>query len=90
MFASKSLSAHLIRGLLGLSALVLASLYAADHPWVSLVGVALGLVALRGCPMCWTIGLIQTVVAKLRGREGEPYCVDGSCAISTTPKRRSS
>jgi len=31
------------------------------HPWLSLVAGVAALVALRGCPMCWTVGLVETL-----------------------------
>jgi hypothetical protein len=30
------------------------------HPWASLALGALMLLAFRGCPICWTIGLFET------------------------------
>jgi hypothetical protein len=40
----------------------------------ALLAVPLGVVAWRGCPTCWTLGLVATL-ARTRSR-----CVDGSCA----------
>ncbi len=82
MFASKSLVEHLFRGAVGLSAFAVSALIAADHPWVALGLVPLALVALRGCPMCWTIGLFQTALARLRGISAGRVCADGRCASS--------
>ena len=31
------------------------------HPWLSLGAGVAALVALRGCPMCWTVGLVETL-----------------------------
>ncbi len=31
------------------------------HPWLSLVAGVAALVALRGCLMCWTVGLVETL-----------------------------
>jgi len=42
----------------------------------------LGLVALRGCPMCWTMGLFETIAHKVRGPAVPAPCIDGSCAIT--------
>jgi len=69
MFGSKTVLAHILRGVIGLSALALAILLArhADtarvHASVTLASVTLAivaLIALRGCPVCWTIGLFET------------------------------
>lgn len=85
MFASKTISGHLARGALGVGTMAFALSAAADHPWLPLAALPIALVALRGCPMCWTVGLAQTVVAKLRGKSTEGLCRDGSCAL---PSRR--
>ncbi len=65
MFASESLTGHLLRGALGIWLLV----WAVQHqtqgalPWVAAFGA---LLAFRGCPMCWTIGLVESVLLKIR------------------------
>ncbi|MFZ5732212.1 MAG: hypothetical protein ACOY4O_05715 [Pseudomonadota bacterium] len=64
MFASQSIAEHVLRGVIGVGALGIAIAIAATHPWASLALGVVMLVAFRGCPMCWTIGLIETV----RGR----------------------
>ncbi|WP_438022182.1 hypothetical protein [Sorangium sp. So ce233] len=100
MFASKSLVEHVARGLLGLGAFAASALLAPAHPWAALALLPVGLVALRGCPMCWTLGLIQTVmarVARARGVRPEGPCrpchaercapslTDGSSARTADP-----
>lgn len=80
MFASRSIVAHLARGAVGLGALWVSVVWSETQPWLLFVSLPLGLVALRGCPMCWTLGLFQTVAAKLRGKQVERACVDGRCA----------
>ncbi|WP_438003494.1 hypothetical protein WME89_32010 [Sorangium sp. So ce321] len=67
MFASQSLVEHVARGLLGLGALMASALLAPTSPWAALALLPVALVALRGCPMCWTLGLIQMVMARARG-----------------------
>ena len=66
MFASKTLTEHLVRGVVGVSALSTSVLQAMHHPLLAAALVPVGLLALRGCPMCWTLGLLETVGAKLR------------------------
>jgi hypothetical protein len=70
MFASKSIGLHLARGVVGLAAIAAAMAIASSHPWVAVGLLPFAFFALRGCPMCWTLGLIQTVQARLRGRAG--------------------
>lgn len=61
MFASKNLPEHLVRGVLGAVLVVLAFVLAKQaHPlWILLL--VPGVVAWRGCPTCWAMGLGQTL-----------------------------
>ncbi len=60
-FASNTLIEHLLRGAAGATALILAIHVSGSHPILALgLGVCM-LVAFRGCPVCWTTGLIETV-----------------------------
>lgn len=74
-FTSRSVPVHLARGLLGFG-LIAASiaLIPAAGP-AALLLLPAGVVALRGCPTCWLIGLAQTVS---RGRI-ERQCAQGRC-----------
>ena len=78
-FASASVARHLLRGAIGFgligSALALAPIVGA----AALLLAPLGLLALRGCPMCWSAGLIATVSAGRLQRN----CTDTSCARSS-------
>lgn len=76
-FASRSVPAHLTRGVLGFGLLIgSVALIQVIGP-TSLILFPAGLVALRGCPTCWAIGLAQTIS---RGRL-KRTCQDGSCRI---------
>jgi hypothetical protein len=74
-FASATLGRHLVRGLAGFG------LVAAAFGLLGVVGplsfalLPLGLLALRGCPMCWTLGLVELLS---RGRLRRS-CEDGQC-----------
>jgi hypothetical protein len=81
LFASRTISGHLARGALGGGTMAFALSEAGAHPWLPLAALPIALVALRGCPTCWTIGLVQTVVAKLQGKSTEGRCLDGSCGL---------
>lgn len=81
MFASKSLLEHLVRGIVGIGAFVASGPLAVTHPWLALALIPVAFVALRGCPMCWTVGLVQTVLARAQRKSSEGLCVDGSCAL---------
>ena len=55
---------HLLRGLCA-GALVLAALFPpAGPPWAALLLLLPAALLLRGCPMCWLIGLIETLRGK--------------------------
>lgn len=68
MFVSNSFAEHILRGLIGIAALWAAVAIAASHPLGSLALGALALLALRGCPICWSIGLFETARQRLRRR----------------------
>ena len=71
MFASGSVTEHVVRGLVGLALVVLALVLAPAHPW-ALLGLGPAALAWRGCPTCWLLGLGQTLS---RGRTRP--CTDG-------------
>ncbi len=74
MFGSRSVSFHILRGILGIGFLAIALHYAPVWGWWTLVPVAGALICLGGCPMCWTVGLIATVLQRKTGT---------ACAIKT-------
>ena len=56
---SRPLAMHLLRGLIG--GLLFAAAYAAGPahaPLAVLLGLG-GLAVLRGCPLCWVLGLVE-------------------------------
>ena len=64
MFGSKTLLQHILRGLIGLAALVAAIVLARHGDAMSMIGAAVlvmvALIAWRGCPLCWLTGLFST------------------------------
>lgn len=81
-FTSSSLPRHLARGAIGFGSLVGAFVLLPAIGPASLLLLPIGLVALRGCPMCWALGLVQTLS---RGRL-ERECVDGVCELRVTDR----
>jgi hypothetical protein len=74
---AESLGRRLIRGAIGFGALAGAvALLPVTGP-VSLLLAPVALVALRGCPTCWLVGLVEMIS---RGRL-ERSCEDGRCEI---------
>ena len=71
--ASGSVREHLFRGAVGLTAAVLAVVLAAVVGPVSLVLLLVTVFAWRGCPTCWTVGLLGTL-ADDHGRDDCSRC----------------
>jgi hypothetical protein len=63
-FGSRSLAVHLLRGLLGGAGIFAAVHWSSAHPWLPFVLLPLVLLALRGCPTCWLVGLCETVASR--------------------------
>ena len=59
--ASGSVREHLLRGAAGLVAAVLAILLVAVVGPISLALLPVTALAWRGCPTCWTVGLLGTL-----------------------------
>ena len=67
-FSSSSVTRHLLRGALGALLVALALGSFAAHPVLAVTAGLGAIVAWRGCPMCWTIGLFETVAGRLTNR----------------------
>ncbi len=64
-FASESLVGHMIRGVVAIGLLT----WAIQHHMQPALSVTAGIgafIAFRGCPICWAIGLIETVMQKVK------------------------
>jgi hypothetical protein len=71
-FASNTLIEHIIRGVIGIGAISVAiSLGNPGGAWWSVPGAlvlgGLAIAAFRGCPICWTVGLFETLVFSWKG-----------------------
>jgi hypothetical protein len=71
VFASRSIAAHLIRGAAAATLLIWAWLQQSVNPLFAGVALVMALVAMRGCPTCWTLGLFETI-ANLRSHTHSP------------------
>ena len=83
MFASRSVSMHLLRGISGFVMLGLA-IATVQFVWPLFLFIPLGLFLLRGCPICWTMGLIETIhnaLQKNTNSSADPFCVQ--CTIKS-------
>ncbi|SEG89022.1 hypothetical protein SAMN05444920_106375 [Nonomuraea solani] len=83
-FASTSLPRHLARGAVGFGALICSVALIPVVGPVSLLLAAVGVLAFRGCPTCWAIGLVQTIS---RGRLRRS-CSDGVCELKVAGRPR--
>lgn len=66
LFASSTLTGHLLRGGVAFALLYEALSLQHERPWLSMGAALAALIAMRGCPMCWTIGLIETVIQRVK------------------------
>ena len=58
---------HLLRGL-GAAALIAGAIaVGASHLWLVLLLLLGALLLLRGCPMCWLMGLVETILNRRPG-----------------------
>ncbi|MFE9045441.1 hypothetical protein ACFYOG_31605 [Streptomyces sp. NPDC007818] len=82
-YASRSVPRHLARGAVGFGLIAGSlALLPVTGP-VSLLAAPLALIAFRGCPTCWAVGLAQTIS---RGRL-ERRCADGVCTLTPAGPR---
>ena len=63
-FASQTLLGHLLRGAVAIELLIWAFTHQ-SHTALSFLAAIGALIAFRGCPICWTIGLVETVLQKI-------------------------
>jgi hypothetical protein len=82
--ASTSIACHLVRGAIGFGLIGSALALLPGIGPAALLLAPPGIVALRGCPTCWIVGLIQTISA---GRL-ERTCTDTGCTLRPSPVQR--
>ena len=81
MFASKTIAAHLARGVIAAALIMWALLHQSSEPVFAVVAGVVAMVAMRGCPLCWTVGLVETIGERLgvhRGHASSSGC--SSCS----------
>jgi hypothetical protein len=72
IFGNRTIGRHLLRGALGITALYISLSTLRGTTWRSLIFLAAALYLLKGCPMCWTLGLIETIAMTIhRHSEGQ-------------------
>jgi hypothetical protein len=55
------LTAHLVRGATAAALIAWALFFAGTQPALALVSGAVAVIAMRGCPACWMLGLWDTL-----------------------------
>jgi hypothetical protein len=65
-FASKSVTEHVLRGVLGVLAILIAIKLGYTNPIASMGLGLLALLSFRGCPMCWVAGMIGTIQQRVK------------------------
>ena len=74
VFGNRTLLVHLAKGAGGFAALGLALATMDATPLPSVVLLPVSLYLLRGCPVCWAIGVLETLAMHVhrRATEGDP------------------
>jgi hypothetical protein len=67
-FGNSSLALHLLRGAIGFIALAASLATVNQSWWPTLVLIPVASWMLKGCPVCWTVGLFETLANKLHTR----------------------
>src|SRR4051812_29351013 len=68
IFGNRTIGLHLLRGALGLAALYMSFSTFRGSTWGTLIFLGAALFLLKGCPMCWTLGLIETIAMTIHRR----------------------
>ena len=71
VFGNRSLAVHLARGIGGFGAFAGALATMNQTLWPSIVLMPAAIFLLRGCPVCWTIGLFETIAMRLHERAAD-------------------
>lgn len=61
MFASKTVAAHLMRGGIAAALIAWALLHQSSNPMFAVASGVAAVIAMRGCPLCWMLGLLETI-----------------------------
>lgn len=85
LFSSRTLTEHIIRGILAFGAIALAVRYEA-LVWPLFVFLPAAFLLWRGCPACWTLGLYETVKNKFDRATNSPQ--DWQTLVCAALRRR--
>lgn len=85
LFSSRSITEHLIRGALAFGA-VAAAFHYEYLVWPLFIFLPAAFLLWRGCPLCWTMGLFQTIKNKFNHTKTQP--TDWMSQASTMLRRK--
>lgn len=77
MFASGTIIEHLVRGGTGIGLFVAGVGQAENRPLIATGLILLSLLPMRGCPICWTIGLFETIYGTFQRRSAGRSSFEG-------------
>jgi hypothetical protein len=80
MFASKTIAAHLMRGVMAAPLIAWALLHQSTDSVFAVAAGAVAMVAMRGCPLCWTVGLVEIIAKSISVRRDT--CASGRRSCS--------
>lgn len=63
-YCSTSIRWHLARGLAAAVCIGSALRFVAEHPFAAIAGILAAMFLLRGCPMCWLLGLLDRIATR--------------------------
>lgn len=80
-FASKSIAVHLLRGIVGAGALYALIVLLKSNIWWAWMLLPLAFFLFRGCPMCWFVGLLETLALRIHSvaETSETSSFDDDC-----------
>ena len=61
MFGSRTIVAHLMRGGIAAGLIAWALMHQSSNPAFAASAGVLAVIAMRGCPLCWILGLVETI-----------------------------
>lgn len=76
-FGSRSITVHLMKGAAAVVLLGWAFTNVAAYPLAAGGALIAAVACMRGCPMCWTVGLVETIAARARRCERTSLAILG-------------
>lgn len=81
-FGNRTIRIHILRGIFGIAAGYASLSVLRGSPWPSLILFAVAIYLLKGCPLCWTLGLIETIVMTIHRRNERKFDSTNSTRVT--------